>query len=181
MNLKFVTFPLTVYKSFTGGHSRREDQLGVLIGEQMTEMTEQMTERVLEAAAVGDAPRLQQLLLEMRGVDPNSLMDEGGFTALLIGADRGHEAVVKVLLDAKSNPNTRAEAGGTTGLMRAAMNGHTAVAASLLERKADAAISSSSGDNGELSPVFAAHDGGHTRRSSDVLLVSALLCFPNCC
>jgi len=122
--------------------------------EQMTEMTEQMTERVLEAAAVGDAPRLQQLLLEMRGVDPNSLMDEGGFTALLIGADRGHEAVVKVLLDAKSNPNTRAEAGGTTGLMRAAMNGHTAVAASLLERKADAAISSSSGDNGELSPGF---------------------------
>ncbi len=52
---------------------------------------------LLEAAQIGNFERVTELL--NRGDDPNA-KDTDGDTALILAADKGHEAVVEALLKA---------------------------------------------------------------------------------
>ena len=126
-----------------------ESDVVYLEGVHYRAMNSAITSNALELTGAGKHKELRELLRgELRGFDVDSLQDQGGFSACYIAADRGHTAVVRVLLDAKSNPNVAVGTSGATPLMRAAMNGHTDVATLLLERKVDPAMSSLSGDNG---------------------------------
>jgi ankyrin repeat protein len=74
------------------------------------------------------------LLLE--GKAEVDLQDYNGRTPLWYAAERGHEAIVKLLLDAGADIEPKDE-DGQTPLSRAAEGGHISVVKLLLENKAD--------------------------------------------
>ena len=76
---------------------------------------------------------------QAKGIDLDRKCLRYGITPLVIGATRGNNDVVDLLLCAKCQPDTQ-DVDGVTPLMRAAESGHTAVVNTLLEHAADASI-----------------------------------------
>ncbi|MGE0827385.1 MAG: ankyrin repeat domain-containing protein [Candidatus Binatia bacterium] len=75
---------------------------------------------LIEAAAKGDTERGQLLLRE--GIAPD-MVDERGWTALMMAALHGHTPMAKLLLQKGANQDARNSTGGTA-LMMAAIQGH---------------------------------------------------------
>ena len=65
------------------------------------------------------------------GADINKATDNGA-TALYIGAENGHEAVVRALIEAGADVNKARDNGGTP-LLIAAQVGHEAIVRALIE------------------------------------------------
>src|SRR5436305_327922 len=95
----------------------------------------------------------QRLLGE--GANIQAKTDDGR-TALYLAAANGHEAVVKLLLEAKADVNAKDES-GQTALYHAAENGHEAVVKLLLEAKAEVNV----GDKCGRTALYRAAADGH--------------------
>ena len=87
------------------------------------------------AAEEGDATALTRMLAS--GVSADERRAPGGETPLMRAAARGHEDVVRALLDAGADANSR-RADGFTPLILAVFFGHEAVVRLLVARGADA-------------------------------------------
>ncbi|MCO4768887.1 MAG: ankyrin repeat domain-containing protein [Deltaproteobacteria bacterium] len=92
--------------------------------------------RLREAALIGDAARVRDLL--HAGTDPNSIDPRapGLPTALIQGAYAGHHEVMQALLQARS-ATSLANVQGRTALHQAADQGHDGIVRLLLEAGAD--------------------------------------------
>ena len=90
--------------------------------------------RVSEA---GNSARVRELL--EAGADPDKYKDSSGGTALHWAAEKGHNEVVKTLIQAKCDLKVKNNS-GLTALHRAAFKGHKDVVISLLESGADPRI-----------------------------------------
>ena len=103
----------------------------------------------LHGAAYLDIPEIVSTILKMKECDVNA-GDYMGTTALIWASARGHEEVVKVLLDQEDiNPNQADTNYGPTPLTWAARSGHKEVVKMLLERE-------------DVNPNQADTDSGHT-------------------
>ena len=89
---------------------------------------------VFGAAEEGDAAEVARLIAS--GADAGERATRGGETPLMRAAARGHEDVVRVLLDAGADACAR-RADGFTPLILAVFFGHEAVVRLLVERGAD--------------------------------------------
>lgn len=89
---------------------------------------------IFSAAEEGDAAAVARLLASGASADERTA--EGGETPLMRAAARGHEEVVRLLLDAGADVCAR-RADGFTPLILAAFFGHEAVVRLLVERGAD--------------------------------------------
>ena len=74
------------------------------------------------------------------GVDAGCA-EHGGATLLMAAAVRGHEAMVRMLLQRGASVNLESSY-GVTALMSAALKGHTTIVQALLDAKADASLRS---------------------------------------
>ena len=89
--------------------------------------------------------------------DPD-LQDSYGWTPLSWAAERGHEAVVKLLLETGKVDVDSKDSNGRTPLSRAAEGGHEAVAKLLLET---GKVDVDSKDSNGRTPLLRAAEGGH--------------------
>lgn len=85
------------------------------------------------AASAGDLAKVKELLAA--GVDVNAANKYGG-TALAFASDKGHTAVVDLLLERGANPNTKDTFYQASPLTWAVMHGHADVVRSLLAKGA---------------------------------------------
>ena len=110
----------------------------------------------IKAAKSGNADRLRDLLK----ADPNLLeaQDKDGSTALHCATWKGHQAVVKLLLDAGANVNAHNnnDHWGTTALHAAAHANQAAIAQLLIASGADVNARGARG----ITPRGAAAEGG---------------------
>jgi TonB family protein len=106
-------------------------------------------------AATGQVEPIRKML-SASGSSIVDASDDAGWTALMHAGSAGHDAVVRVLLDAGADVRLRNKA-GETALHLAAQNGHTAVARLLLQAGADFAARDAEG----RTPLFRAIEGGH--------------------
>lgn len=97
---------------------------------------------VFNAAEEGDAAEVSRLLAS--GAAGDERLSPGGETPLMRAAARGHEAAVRVLLDAGADACVR-RADGFTPLILAVFFGHEGVVRLLVERGADASARTSLG------------------------------------
>jgi hypothetical protein len=97
---------------------------------------------VFSAAEEGDAAEVLRLLASGAAADERPV--PGGETPLMRAAARGHETVVRVLLDAGADACAR-RADGFTPLILAVFFGHEGVVRLLVERGADASARTSLG------------------------------------
>ena len=88
---------------------------------------------LLEAVALGDRPRLEELL--GRGVNPNGRPDLWGRAALVVAVDKGDVEMTRLLLEAGADPDMKS--GGYTPLGLAAFRGHARIVRMLLQHGAD--------------------------------------------
>lgn len=91
-------------------------------------------EQLREAARVGDAKKVQSLLEQGADVDAQSRY---GVTALSFAADRGHEEIVKILLDKGADVELADTFYQMTPVARALFNGNREIALILLHHGAD--------------------------------------------
>jgi len=94
------------------------------------------------AAANADTDLIERLL--RAGGDPDAGLLSGE-TPLMIAADRGRLAAVRLLLEHGADPNAQEASGGQTALMWAAAEQHPDVVHLLIEHKADVNAQSNSG------------------------------------
>ena len=104
------------------------------------------------AVLSGDLRLVQDGLAQ--GLSPNA--SPTGRLPLIEAAERGHLAVVKLLVERGADVNAKDNAYGETALMRAAKGGYTETVKLLLARGADASV----GPEGRL-PLVVAAEGGH--------------------
>ncbi|KAK4165515.1 ankyrin repeat-containing domain protein [Cladorrhinum sp. PSN259] len=112
-----------------------------------------------EAAKAGHAAIIKQILLlgKSHEVDPNT-QGNGKETPLLIASDRGHDAVVNVLLDAKGIRPELKDTLGRTPLAVAASRGHAEIVKRLV---AVDGINPDSKDKEGRTPLSRAAEGAH--------------------
>ena len=103
----------------------------------------------------GDLSEVERLL--DNGANPNAVNDGGG-TALMMGAGKGHAEVVKLLLSAGANPNFELYNSGKTALYWAVKSGHAEVVKLLLSAEANP---NAANDDGETALMQAVRNG-HT-------------------
>ncbi len=89
---------------------------------------------LFEKVENGDA-KVTRLLLQA-GIPPNSELNLG-ITPLMVAAEKGHEAVVKVLVEEGADLNLKDQVFGKTALMRAVEKGNVGAAKALIQGKAD--------------------------------------------
>jgi ankyrin repeat protein len=89
----------------------------------------------LHWAAMKNDTDLAEMLL-YAGANPRAMTRIGGYTPLILAAQRGYGAVIGTLLASGADPNTKT-ANGTTVLMLAAASGDTDSVALLLDKGAD--------------------------------------------
>jgi TonB family protein len=111
--------------------------------------------RLRDWAASGQADAIQELLSgsEQVGIDSRG---EAGWTALMYAARGGHQAIVRLLLDAGASVDLQSDA-QETALHLAAQNGRTEVVRLLMEAGADFAARDAEG----RTPLFRAIEGRH--------------------
>ena len=80
-----------------------------------------------------------------------------GVTALILAAEKGHDTILRALLEAGADPSAAKHANGATALIFAAENGHAAAVEALLAAGADANATISAG----TSALQLAAKGGH--------------------
>ena len=112
-------------------------------------------ERLIQAAERGDEAAV--FFLTVRGADVNHWDARCDATPLYIAAQNGHDAVVRVLLDAGADKDLAAN-DGCTPLFIAAQNGHDAVVRALLDAGADKDLARNDG----TTPLMIATQMGHT-------------------
>lgn len=86
------------------------------------------------AASTGDLAKVKELLAA--GVDVNAPNAYGG-TALAFAADKGHTAVVELLLERGANPNSTDRFYNSTPLVWAVTHGHADIVRALLAKGAE--------------------------------------------
>ena len=96
-----------------------------------------------DAANEGDAQAVAAWLDEGGGVDARCA-ERYGETLLMMAADGGHEAMVRVLLRRGASVNLQSPA-GFTALAHAAITGHATIVQALLDAKADASLQTTDG------------------------------------
>lgn len=79
-----------------------------------------------DAARLGDVDGVRHWLAA--GVDPNLQHLEFGTTPLITAAERGHEAVVKLLVEKGADPKIRSDWDGWTAEEAAEAAGHDEIA-----------------------------------------------------
>ena len=109
------------------------------------------------ASQNGDIELVAVLLGHGAFVDPRTDM---GVTALMLAADLGHTAVVKLLLNAHAEIDRQEPTCGASALMMAASQGHTATVIALREAHASEAIVGQCLWHGKTA-VTLAMEGGH--------------------
>lgn len=110
------------------------------------------------AAASGNAERVRELLRQ--GVDVNARDERERWTPLQKAANKGHEQIVKLLLDAKADTEVHTEFMGSpdkTALHLAAQQGHAAVIKMLLDGGAQINAVDASGKTMPLHEAVAAN------------------------
>jgi len=108
----------------------------------------------------GKAPRVAGLLFGRRYINPDC-SSKSGRTPLSWAAEKGHEGIVKLLLERRDiNPNTSDTIYGRTPLLWAAGTGHEEIVKLLLEsRNVNPNISSKSGQTPLLWAAETGHEG----------------------
>lgn len=91
------------------------------------------------------------------GIDPN-IKDGNTWTALIWASDLGREAIVKLLLDHKSDVNIQDDHEGYTPLIRASYHGHEGVVKLLLDHEANP---DTPANNGDTTALVVAAEHGH--------------------
>ena len=110
----------------------------------MSDYVEDIHKELYEVSEADDCARVRVLL--GAGADPDKYKDEeDGVTALVGAALKGHNEVVKTLIQAKCDLNVQNK-NGETALYWAAANGHRDVVISLLESGADPYIMNNEGE-----------------------------------
>lgn len=125
------------------------------------------------AASAGDLTKVKKLL--DAGVDVNAANRYGG-TALAFAADKGHAAVVDLLLERGANVNAEDTFYGSTPLAWAVRHGHAAIVRSLLAKGAksgpQALIAAAGEGHAEVTKVLLEHDKPGPEALSDALMVA---------
>ena len=96
--------------------------------------TQDVNSQLIEGARNGQTEKVETLL--KAGADPNAREEEGGRTALMIAAVRGHRPSVLALLNAGADVNARSGP-GITALMAASGEGQTLTVKVLLDAGAN--------------------------------------------
>ncbi|MDD2230688.1 MAG: ankyrin repeat domain-containing protein [Candidatus Cloacimonetes bacterium] len=93
----------------------------------------QVTEEFMKAVVAGDISKVEQFVKD--GVDVNMKSKED-VPILVVAAEHGHLAVLRMLLDYGALPSSATEM-GDTALIRAAAKGHEDIILELISRKSD--------------------------------------------
>ncbi|PAA70813.1 hypothetical protein BOX15_Mlig012742g1 [Macrostomum lignano] len=109
----------------------------------------------LKAASSGNSRVVKRLLTKLN-CNVGRLFDNNGRTGLHLAAWRGHQNVVKLLIEFKANPNVRDSLGNTPAL-RAAWQGQTETLRYLLQHGANPDLQNQIG----RSPLHVAAENGH--------------------
>lgn len=105
--------------------------------ESSTQCFDEGSSEFLEAIKKSDAKVVSRLLSNV--VNINALWEDqigNKSTALMLASERGHQEIVRLLLEAGADVNVRPE-GGPTALILAANRGHTRIVNTLLQNGAD--------------------------------------------
>ncbi|GIL92445.1 hypothetical protein Vretimale_6484 [Volvox reticuliferus] len=137
-----------------GAHRRHMVGLAKRLGIDKLLPVEEMDERLMKAAEVGDVAMVLQLI-EQGANTQLSNEKEDNVTALFLASQKGHLDVVKALLAAGA-PINGAKTSGCAPLHTAAMNGHVEILAYLLERGAEKEVSFHDG----ATPLYVAAEKG---------------------
>lgn len=105
----------------------------LLVAPRSSRAAEDPGDALRRAASVGDLAKVKELLAA--GADVNAANTYGG-TALAFASDKGHAAIVDLLLERGANPNTKDTFYQATPLTWAVMHGHLEVVRSLLAKGA---------------------------------------------
>ena len=108
-----------------------------------TAEVEALPKRVLVAAGKGESRAVAAWLDEGGGVDAR-IAEFNDATLLMAAANRGHEAMVRMLLQRGASVNLQ-DSLGLTALMHAAIDGHTTIVQALLDARTDASLQAESG------------------------------------
>ena len=100
----------------------------------MSDYKPDIHKELYEVSTAGDCARVRELL--EAGADPEKYKDRDGWTALHRAAGRGHNEVVKTLIQAKCDLNLKNEY-GYTALHWAARYGRNEVVKTLIQAKCD--------------------------------------------
>lgn len=131
----------------------------------MTNCSDSLNQRLIDAAKQDDVLKIQKLLKEGAGINAQ---DKNGCTALYFASDQDHVAVVNVLLAAGADVNAQSKR-GYTALHAASYKGHAAAVSALLAAGADV---NAQNENG-YTALYAASCYGHIAAVSALLAAGA--------
>ena len=120
-------------------------------------VTDTLGRTALAWAAIGGHEEVVRILLQRKGINPNTADTQYDRTPLLWAAEGGHEGVVKLLLEREDiDPNTQETKYGRTPLLWAVERGHQGVVKLLLEQQ-DMDPNTPDTENGQTPLQWAAH------------------------
>ncbi|MDA8576048.1 ankyrin repeat domain-containing protein, partial [Candidatus Marinamargulisbacteria bacterium] len=116
---------------------------------------EELKNKLIQAINQKNIQIIEESLRKNENVYINDPLTPNGSTALMIAAQKGHEEIVKLLLEKGADANL-AQNNGCTALMLAAGVGNNNIVELLLEKGADANLAH---NNGWTALMIAAQDG----------------------